>query len=101
MKQLKFSYKFYVSRECNSRVIILDGSFVCLIDDKVTEAEIREITDQQRDRVMDELEKSNEKSNDEYLAFDKYCLRKDSIVGFSIKAKIKEEDSKKPVDAAQ
>lgn len=96
MKQLKFSYKFYVSRECNSRVIILDGSFVCLIDDKVTEAEIREITDQQRDRVMDELEKSN----DEYLAFDKYCLRKDSIVGFSIKAKIKEEDSKKP-DAAQ
>lgn len=97
MKPLKFSYKFYVSRECNSRVIILDGSFVCLIDDKVTEAEIRKITDQQRDRVMDELEKPN----DEYLAFDKYCLRKDSIVGFSIKAKIKEEDDEEPDDAAQ
>ena len=96
MKPLKFSYKFFVSRECNSRVIILDGSFVCLIDDKVTEADIREIADQQRNRVMDELEKTN----DEYLAFDKYCLRKDSIVGFLIKAKIKEEDSKKP-DAAQ
>lgn len=96
MKPLKFSYKFFVSRECNSRVIILDGSFVCLIDDKVTEADIREIADQQRNRVMDELEKPS----DEYLAFDKYCLRKDSIVGFSIKAKIKEEDSKKP-DAAQ
>lgn len=96
MKPLKFSYKFYVSRECNSRVIILDGSFVCLIDDKVSEAEIREITDQQRDRVMDELAKSD----DEYLAFDKYCLRKDSIVGFSIKAKIKEDNNKKP-DAAQ
>lgn len=96
MKPLKFSYKFYVSRECNSRVIILDGSFVCLIDDKFTEAEIREITDQQRDRVMDELEKTD----DEYLAFDKYCLRKDSIVGFSIKAKIKEDDNK-PADAAQ
>lgn len=92
MKPLKFSYKFYVSRECNSRVIILDGSFVCLIDDKVTEAEIREITDQQRDRVMDELAKTD----DEYLAFDKYCLRKDSIVGFSIKAKIKEEADKEP-----
>lgn len=92
MKPLKFSYKFYVSRECNSRVIILDGSFVCLIDDKVTEAEIREIADQQRNRVMDELEKSD----DEYLAFDKYCLRKDSIVGFSIKAKIKEEADKEP-----
>lgn len=96
MKPLKFSYKFYVSRECNSRVITLDGSFVCLIDDKFTEAEIREITDQQRDRVMDELEKTD----DEYLAFDKYCLRKDSIVGFSIKAKIKEDDNK-PADAAQ
>lgn len=96
MKPLKFSYKFYVSRECNSRVITLDGSFVCLIDDKFTEAEIREITDQQRDRVMDELEKPNE----EYLAFDKYCLRKDSIVGFSIKAKIKEDDNE-PDDAAQ
>lgn len=95
MKPLKFSYEFYVSRECNSRVITLDGSFVCLIDDKVTEAEIREIADQQRNRVMDELEKSD----DEFLAFDKYCLRKDSIVGFSIKAKIKEDD-KKP-DAAQ
>lgn len=92
MKPLKFSYKFYVSRECNSRVIILDGSFVCLIDDKVTEAEIQEITDQQRDRVMDELAKTD----DEYLAFDKYCLRKDSIVGFSIKAKIKEETDKEP-----
>lgn len=92
MKPLKFSYKFYVSRECNSRVIILDGSFVCLIDDKVSEAEIREITDQQRDRVMDELAKTD----DEYLAFDKYCLRKDSIVGFSIKAKIKEEANKEP-----
>lgn len=92
MKPLKFSYEFYVSRECNSRVIILDGSFVCLIDDKVTEAEIREITDQQRDRVMDELAKTD----DEYLAFDKYCLRKDSIVGFSIKAKIKEEANKEP-----
>lgn len=92
MKPLKFSYKFYVSRECNSRVIILDGSFVCLIDDKVTEAEIREITDQQRDRVMDELAKTD----DEYLAFDKYCLRKDSIVGFSIKAKIKEDNNKEP-----
>ena len=92
MKPLKFSYEFYVSRECNSRVITLDGSFVCLIDDKVTEAEIREIADQQRDRVMDELEKSD----DEYLAFDKYCLRKDSIVGFSIKAKIKEEANKEP-----
>lgn len=92
MKPLKFSYNFYVSRECNSRVIILDGSFVCLIDDKVTEAEIREITDQQRDRVMDELAKTD----DEYLAFDKYCLRKDSIVGFSIKAKIKEEADKEP-----
>lgn len=97
MKPLKFSYKFYVSRECNSRVIILDGSFVCLIDDKFTEAEIREITDQQRDRVMDELEKTD----DEYLAFDKYCIRKDSIVGFSIKAKIKEDDNNKPADAAQ
>lgn len=96
MKPLKFSYEFYVSRECNSRVIILDGSFVCLIDDKVTEAEIREITDQQRDRVMDELAKTD----DEYLAFDKYCLRKDSIVGFSIKAKIKEEANKEP-NAAQ
>lgn len=96
MKPLKFSYKFYVSRECNSRVITLDGSFVCLIDDKFSEAEIREITDQQRDRVMDELEKSN----DEFLAFDKYCLRKDSIVGFSIKAKIKEDDNE-PDDAAQ
>lgn len=92
MKPLKFSYKFYVSRECNSRVIILDGSFVCLIDDKVSEAEIREIADQQRNRVMDELEKTD----DEYLAFDKYCLRKDSIVGFSIKAKIKEEANKEP-----
>lgn len=92
MKPLKFSYEFYVSRECNSRVIILDGSFVCLIDDKFTEAEIREITDQQRDRVMDELAKTD----DEYLAFDKYCLRKDSIVGFSIKAKIKEEANKEP-----
>lgn len=91
MKPLKFSYEFYVSRECNSRVIILDGSFVCLIDDKVTEAEIREITDQQRDRVMDELAKTD----DEYLAFDKYCLRKDSIVGFSIKAKIKEDKEPK------
>lgn len=96
MKPLKFSYEFYVSRECNSRVITLDGSFVCLIDDKVTEAEIREITDQQRDRVMDELAKTD----DEYLAFDKYCLRKDSVVGFSIKAKIKEEDDEEP-DAAQ
>ena len=92
MKPLKFSYEFYVSRECNSRVITLDGSFVCLIDDKVTEAEIREITDQQRDRVMDELAKTD----DEYLAFDKYCLRKDSVVGFSIKAKIKEEANKEP-----
>lgn len=92
MKPLKFSYEFYVSRECNSRVIILDGSFVCLIDDKVTEAEIREITDQQRDRVMDELAKTD----DEFLAFDKYCLRKDSIIGFSIKAKIKEEADKEP-----
>lgn len=92
MKPLKFSYEFYVSRECNSRVITLDGSFVCLIDDKVSEAEIREITDQQRDRVMDELAKTD----DEYLAFDKYCLRKDSIVGFSIKAKIKEEADKEP-----
>ena len=92
MKPLKFSYEFYVSRECNSRVIILDGSFVCLIDDKFTEAEIREITDQQRDRVMDELAKTD----DEYLAFDKYCLRKDSIVGFSIKAKIKEDNNKEP-----
>lgn len=92
MKPLKFSYEFYVSRECNSRVITLDGSFVCLIDDKVTETEIREITDQQRDRVMDELAKTD----DEYLAFDKYCLRKDSIVGFSIKAKIKEEANKEP-----
>ena len=92
MKPLKFSYEFYVSRECNSRVITLDGSFVCLIDDKFTEAEIREITDQQRDRVMDELAKTD----DEYLAFDKYCLRKDSIVGFSIKAKIKEEANKEP-----
>lgn len=92
MKPLKFSYEFYVSRECNSRVITLDGSFVCLIDDKVSEAEIREITDQQRDRVMDELAKTD----DEYLAFDKYCLRKDSIVGFSIKAKIKEEANKEP-----
>lgn len=92
MKPLKFSYEFYVSRECNSRVITLDDSFVCLIDDKVTEAEIREITDQQRDRVMDELAKTD----DEYLAFDKYCLRKDSIVGFSIKAKIKEEANKEP-----
>lgn len=92
MKPLKFSYEFYVSRECNSRVITLDGSFVCLIDDKFTEAEISEITDQQRDRVMDELEKTD----DEYLAFDKYCLRKDSIVGFSIKAKIKEEANKEP-----
>lgn len=98
MKPLKFSYKFYVSRECNSRVIILDGSFVCLIDDKVSEADIREIADQQRNRVMDELQK---KSDDEYLAFDKYCLRKDSIVGFSIKAKIKEEDDEEPDDAAQ
>lgn len=96
MKPLKFSYKFYVSRECNSRIIILDGSFVCLIDDKVSETDIREIADQQRDRVMDELEKSD----NEHLAFDKYCLRKDSIVGFSIKAKIKEDDNKKP-DAAQ
>ena len=92
MKPLKFSYEFYVSRECNSRVITLDGSFVCLIDGKFTEAEISEITDQQRDRVMDELEKTD----DEYLAFDKYCLRKDSIVGFSIKAKIKEEANKEP-----
>ena len=92
MKPLKFSYEFYVSRECNSRVITLDGSFVCLIDDKFTEAEIREITDQQRDRVMDELAKTD----DEYLAFDKYCLRKDSIVGFSIKAKIKEDNNKEP-----
>lgn len=96
MKPLKFSYRFYVSRECNSRVITLDGSFVCLIDDKFSEAEIREITDQQRDRVMDELEKPN----DEFLAFDKYCLRKDSIVGFAIKAKIKEDDNE-PDDAAQ
>ena len=96
MKPLKFSYRFYVSRECNSRVITLDGSFVCLIDDKFSEAEIREITDQQRDRVMDELERPN----DEFLAFDKYCLRKDSIVGFSIKAKIKEDDNE-PDDAAQ
>lgn len=97
MKPLKFSYKFYVSCECNSRVIILDGSFVCLIDDKVTEADIREIADQQRNRVMDELEKPN----DEYLAFDKYCLRKDSIVGFSIKAKIKEEDEDEDLNEAQ
>lgn len=97
MKPLKFSYKFYVSRECNSRVIILDGSFVCLIDDNVGEADIREIADQQRNRVMDELEKTE----DEYLAFDKYCLRKDSVVGFSIKAKIKEEDDDEEPDAVQ
>lgn len=97
MKSLKFSYKFYVSRECNSRVIILDGSFVCLIDDNVSEADIREIADQQRNLVMDELKKSD----DEYLAFDKYCLRKDSVVGFSIKAKIKEEDDDEEPDAVQ
>lgn len=94
MKPLKFSYKFYVSRECNSRILTLDGSYICLIDESVDENEIREIVDQQRDRVMDELEKTN----NELLAFDKYCLRKDAIVGFSIKAKIKEEDDEEPDD---
>lgn len=97
MKPLKFSYKFYVSRECNSRILTLDGSYLCLIDDSVTENEIREIVDQQRDRVMDELEKTN----GSLLAFDKYCLRKDDIVGFSIKAKVKEEDDDEEPDDAQ
>lgn len=97
MKPLKFSYKFYVSRECNSRILILDGSYICLIDDSVTENEVREIVDQQRDRVMDELEKTD----NTLLAFDKYCLRKDDIVGFSIKAKVKDEIGDEKPNSAQ